>query len=426
MLASTLAALGYPLRRQIPINISRTLTTQDVNGILIVDSSAAPRTISLMDGDGIGAGGFFRIVAPFGTTNPVTLIFPAGNTYNEGKLGPIVLANNDDSILVVAGPGKTWIVFFGDASSASTTWAQTLANGNVSGGSNPVVEEGDRLYINETPIWGAYTQAELSAFGSADGLSLIDGAWAFDTTNQRWVSLTYLDVNSSKWFQPGLAYRDYVENFNTWTQVASNDNGYAQIFADGGTTSPFGALSTALADAAHPGVLICSITSAANSRAGVRESGGAAGGGIRLGAFPLTSEILARHDVKPSVVDRFEIYIGTMTDVGSLAAPTGGCFFVLSQTSGNWVARTRVASGVPTDIDTGVDGTINTWRRFKVIATTASAMFFIDDVLVATIATTLPTGQLYPASQWLFRTNGPEGGAVNLGSDYNYWRQDLR
>jgi hypothetical protein len=119
MLASTLAALGYPLRRQILISVSRTLTTQDVNGILQVDSAAAPRTVSLMDGDGIGAGGYFYITAPFGTANPVTVTFPVGNTYNQGKVGSITLSNDDDSLLIVAGPGKTWNVFFGDASGAN-------------------------------------------------------------------------------------------------------------------------------------------------------------------------------------------------------------------------------------------------------------------------------------------------------------------
>lgn len=119
MLASTLAALGYPLRRQILIAVSRTLTTQDVNAILQVDSAAAPRTVSLMDGDGIGAGGYFYVTAPFGTANPVTVIFPAGNTYNQGKVGAVTLSNDDDSILIVAGPGKTWNVFFGEASGAN-------------------------------------------------------------------------------------------------------------------------------------------------------------------------------------------------------------------------------------------------------------------------------------------------------------------
>lgn len=307
------------------------------------------------------------------------------------------------------------------------TWAQVLAAGNLSGGlgNNPTLERDDRLYINGTPIWGAYTLAELSAFGSADGLDIDEGAWAFDTTNKRWVSLTYLQLNSSTWFQPGLAYRDYVENLNHWTQWQTTAGDYVIVLADGGNALTSGAAATALADAAHPGVLLISITATLNSRAGARETGGVAGGGIRLGVLPFTSETLAQHSVKPSVTDRFEIYLCLVSDVGSIGQPTNGCYFVLDQTSGNWIARTRIASGVPTNVNTGVDGTVNTWRRFKVIATTAQALFYIDDVLVATIVTTIPTGQLYGCSGWMWRTNA-EGGAVNLGLDYNYWRQDLR
>lgn len=306
------------------------------------------------------------------------------------------------------------------------TWEEVLGNNPNSGGNSPILDEGDRFFINETPIWGAYTLAQLAAFGSDDGLNIDNGAWAFDTANKRWVTMTELAASTSKWFQPGLAYRDYVEDLNHWTQWQVTAGDYVIVNADGGGALVTGAVASALADAAHPGVVVYTITQAANSRAGSRETGGLSGGGIRLGAFPFTAEVLAQHDVKPSGIDRFEIYLGIMNGVGQLTAPTVGAFFVLSQASGNWIART-VNGGAPTNVDTLVDGTINTWRRFKVVATTAAALFYIDDVLVATILLTLPAGQLLPCSTWLLRTNGPEGALLtNLGVDYNYWRADLR
>lgn len=130
---------GYPLRRQIVVSQSRALTAQDVNALIQADSEAQALTLSVLDGNAIGTGGYFYITAPFGSANAVTVIFPPGNSYNLGKTDPIVLSD-DYSVLIIAGPGRTWNVFFSDKS-----FVEIDADGNPVPPNNRGTNFGSRL-----------------------------------------------------------------------------------------------------------------------------------------------------------------------------------------------------------------------------------------------------------------------------------------
>lgn len=117
MQTGTLAALGYPLRKQIPVAVNPfTLGTQQLNAVLLANPVAAGSDINFLvpDGDGFNPGGFFSIILV--SPGATILNFPAGNTYNGGQSGPLSLNEVNAQITLIAGPGKTWIVSYAPAS----------------------------------------------------------------------------------------------------------------------------------------------------------------------------------------------------------------------------------------------------------------------------------------------------------------------
>jgi hypothetical protein len=67
---------------------------------------------------------------------------------------------------------------------------------------------------------------------------------------------------------------------------------------------------------------------------------------------------------------------------------SNGFYFFASNASANWVCKTAKA-GTRTTTDSGVPLTTN-MARFKIVATTSSALFYINDVLVVTHTTNIP------------------------------------
>jgi hypothetical protein len=212
-----------------------------------------------------------------------------------------------------------------------------------------------------------------------------------------------------------------VVSRNDWYAWDETDSdGYIIIAADGGA-----AVTTTgtLQSATRRGILTLSITSTLNSRAGVRQ---AAGTGVRGALIPGAQEIysrtIARHDTLPTAgTDRFQIYIGCTGDVGTTVEPVSGAYFVVDDSSGNFVYRTREASTSTSSGggDVAVAASVNTWREFVVGLSNTRARFWIDGVLVATRTTNIPT-QVYGNAPWLLRTNA-EGGNVVLSVDKTEW-----
>lgn len=84
------------------------LAGADANRLLKIDSSLAPRTVTVPRPDAMSAGGVFLIISPFGATNPVNVAFAGGSTFNGGQSGPIVLRGNNSALLLVSGGGSDW------------------------------------------------------------------------------------------------------------------------------------------------------------------------------------------------------------------------------------------------------------------------------------------------------------------------------
>ncbi|MBI5970577.1 MAG: hypothetical protein HY884_05430 [Deltaproteobacteria bacterium] len=72
--------------------------------------------------------------------------------------------------------------------------------------------------------------------------------------------------------------------------------------------------------------------------------------------------------------------------------PSNAIILDMQADGGNWKAVTT-SGGTSTTTDTGVAGT-NSWQKLKVVATSTSVAFYIDDVLKATHTTNIPTAKL--------------------------------
>lgn len=97
MKEGTLAgAAGPGFRRQTVVTASRTLSAAELMGLVLVDSTAGPVTLTLPTPNTIGLGGLYQIVAVTGTTNPVTVVTPTGNhqlVSDDGTLTAVRVAS---------------------------------------------------------------------------------------------------------------------------------------------------------------------------------------------------------------------------------------------------------------------------------------------------------------------------------------------
>ncbi len=113
MQSGSVAAYSYPFKKQILITASRTLTSRDLQGVLVVDSSAGPITLTLPRANTVRAGGLFHVLATTGATNPVTVVTQAGDTYNNGQIAPIILTENGQPAIILGTEQATaWLASF--------------------------------------------------------------------------------------------------------------------------------------------------------------------------------------------------------------------------------------------------------------------------------------------------------------------------
>lgn len=113
MQAGTTAAYPYPLRRQVLVSTSRDLSAQELNSLIVVDSSAGPVVLTLPPAASIQGGGFFQILALNGNVNPVTVSLQPGDTYNDGLVAPLVLNSAGEQSVVLGRPpdvGNSWLI----------------------------------------------------------------------------------------------------------------------------------------------------------------------------------------------------------------------------------------------------------------------------------------------------------------------------
>ena len=107
----------------------------------------------------------------------------------------------------------------------------------------------------------------------------------------------------------------------------------------------------------------------------------------------LTCEWLVRTDTLSDATNSYSIYFGLST---SNVANTSIMFhYTHSTNSGNWSLRCA-DSGSATESDSSVAVAANTWYHLKIVATAAAVKFYVDEVLVGTVAANITSSAMSP------------------------------
>ena len=97
-------------QKQRIVTADTTLTPGDASATVLVDSSLGPVTITVLPRADILPGRFFNIMAISGATNPVTIAFAPGDTYNDGATADLVLDEDGSSLSVFSRAAGGWYV----------------------------------------------------------------------------------------------------------------------------------------------------------------------------------------------------------------------------------------------------------------------------------------------------------------------------
>lgn len=185
-------------------------------------------------------------------------------------------------------------------------------------------------------------------------------------------------------------------------------NWYVDVSNSGQVTGSFNG-----SGANHPGVYQVRVL-AADSSAAMGSSSLVLGGGYFEISMIIMTPILS------TGTNRFTTTYG-LSDDFALSGTTNGLIFTYSDNanSGNWIC-TAVSSGVSTSVNTSV-AVDTAWHKLtvKVDAAATVATFFIDDVLVATINTNVPSGAFINA--YMAIASDP----IDYGSVTRFSRIDL-
>lgn len=125
----------------------------------------------------------------------------------------------------------------------------------------------------------------------------------------------------------------------------------------------------------------------------------------------------ASHRVELGITDR-------TSTTGTGVEPTNGVYFRVVD-GANWIAVTR-SGGSETSTDTGIAVSSTNFARFRIEASTTTAVFIISNVVVAVHSTDLPTGASlgFGANTTLINSTAP--GVRNLDlKRLQVWRKEL-
>lgn len=180
------------------------------------------------------------------------------------------------------------------------------------------------------------------------------------------------------------------EWFEDWTAQVTTITGSMYMSAVVSGTASITAVATTLLQG-HPGVMAYATSAVAASAAHQHNPGIIFGTGGRF-----INEHVVKLNSLPDVTDDFNVYAGFgNTASGGGLLQTDGAGFMADRThatSGvNWVAITSTNAS-RTAVDTGIPYSTN-WVTLRVVVDPTSAYFYINDVLVATITTNIPTAR---------------------------------
>lgn len=241
------------------------------------------------------------------------------------------------------------------------------------------------------------------------------GSFATSVVSGDIVSAYKVGAGDLQWKRPRFSSEEF-EDF-LLSQLSATDSRYAII----GTTSGLGSsvsLEGAVSNNNHHGL--------------VTITGGLLGGTALVNFFNGNNKLR----IIDEMVFEFRVRIPTLSTggqsfvvrfgMGDTTAPANGfCFsYTHSTGGGNWQCLT-VNGSTTTTIDAGINVSANTWYKLKARINTPKneVKFFIDDILIATSTTNIPTSStnVRPIA-YLQRTNLLQIGSSDADVDYVYWK----
>lgn len=151
---------------------------------------------------------------------------------------------------------------------------------------------------------------------------------------------------------------------------------------------------------------------------------------IVFGAGETIFEARVRIVTLPTAGEDFVVSVGMMSNNTDQNNNYGSWFlFDRTLSTTKWYVRNTVTtSSNKTDSDTGITCTANTWYRLRAVinAGATSIGYYIDDVLVATHTTTIPTGSTGACyNSFCVRRVAGTTASIFTDMDYYYWKQSF-
>ena len=232
----------------------------------------------------------------------------------------------------------------------------------------------------------------------------------YDATTGLWTAANDLPDSVAEFLDDFLyhAVSSYYQNGDTWRSLASSSNSHAQIAAVSGHPGIVRATNANTADGAY--TIYC-LTNDQNS--------GTWNDWYVNGSNELVFETVVRLSALPSsannVSSRYGLQnINNATHYLNFFLQWSGSQveWYIANAAGGTAASTTTTSGVPT---------VNTWFKLKIVATSTSVKYYIDDVLIVTHTTYIPTAAL---TAYFTTVRSAIGNAtVTLDIDYCLIRQ---
>lgn len=182
-------------------------------------------------------------------------------------------------------------------------------------------------------------------------------------------------------------YRNVIEIYDEFFSGTTSSGNTGQIgwIAAGTITAGSGTIAN------HPGTII--LDTGASSGTVARINGSNPQGAQFSTTNPQSIVWIARAtQVDANTTMRF----GSGNSWGT-SPPNDGVYFERLDGDTNWFAVTRSASSSATRVDTGVVADTN-WLRFRIEQTSTSVLFYINDVLVGTQTTQIPSVYICPGA----------------------------
>lgn len=119
----------------------------------------------------------------------------------------------------------------------------------------------------------------------------------------------------------------------------------------------------------------------------------------------------------------YTLRVGFIGYIGNNNTDGAGCYFRYTHNvnSGKWECVNNNGA-TETASDSGITVTANTWVKLKVVVTQTDARFYVDGVLVQTIATNLPATLVYMGTFFVVHTNSS---FVSKSIAMDFYRYDI-